>query len=333
VDNQPISNARVYLTAMTNSDISNSEGGYIFSGLLPGRYRIVVEADGYQRIEAYVDIEEGVDQVFERQLIIDEDVTGLSGTVQGYITDSTTGNPIENVSIDIFSGMRNLNEDDFLKTVTTGSTGEYQLELESGSYTAKITKDGYITQVVTITAVGDSSRDYSFVVSEALGESQARIVLDWGDQPRDLDSHLVKLDSNGNLLYHIAYDSKTAENGDNLDIDDVDGEGPETVTIQELDSNSTYIYYVHHYSGSKEIRTSNAQVSLNIGDKQYNFYPPNESGIYWKVFTIENGAIKGCTTNCMGDVESEVDGIMSYGSSNQADKFNEKELFKNLPQK
>ena len=64
-----------------------------------------------------------------------------------------------------------------------------------------------------------------------------------------MDSHLItpEIDS---LNYHISYSERGSSDSAPfvvLDVDDVDGFGPETITIKKLE-NGTYSYYVHQYS-------------------------------------------------------------------------------------
>lgn len=53
-----------------------------------------------------------------------------------------------------------------------------------------------------------------------------RVVLSWGEKPFDLDSHLIFPGG------HIYFDSKEGTDA-NLDVDDTDSYGPETVTISK----------------------------------------------------------------------------------------------------
>ena len=78
--------------------------------------------------------------------------------------------------------------------------------------------------------------------------TEFRIVLTWGETPRDLDSHLVGLDD-ANSVFHIAYYNKVERDTDgnviaSLDVDDVSSYGPETVTIVNARTDATYYYSV-----------------------------------------------------------------------------------------
>ena len=127
-----------------------------------------------------------------------------------------------------------------------------------------------------------------------------RIILSWGANISDLDSHLIKY-INDNLEYHIYYGDPYGTNGDNLDRDVTDRYGPETITIKEVNSHAKYIYFVYNYSNETDIKSSDANVKVLYVGKEQIFYPPSENGRYWKVFTIENGKIIPCTSNCMSN--------------------------------
>ena len=123
-----------------------------------------------------------------------------------------------------------------------------------------------------------------------------RIVLTWGSTPSDLDSHLYKKDSEGNVLFHTWYSSKnvyysSTEYEANLDVDDTTGYGPETSTVYVPDDDAIYEFHVHDYSNggsstSKEMSNSGAQVRLYSGDRLVSVFnvPTNTVGTLWHVF-------------------------------------------------
>jgi uncharacterized protein YfaP (DUF2135 family) len=74
---------------------------------------------------------------------------------------------------------------------------------------------------------------------------QARIVLTWGKEPKDLDSHTIvpSLAPNG-AICDVSWNSKVCNGGHvQLDLDATKGMGPETQTIKEFDAGQ-YVYYV-----------------------------------------------------------------------------------------
>ncbi|MCP4989265.1 MAG: hypothetical protein GY928_25370, partial [Colwellia sp.] len=126
-----------------------------------------------------------------------------------------------------------------------------------------------------------------------------RIVLMWGEKPKDLDSHLWFQDN------HVFYSEKkgTLPNmKSELDIDDTDSYGPETVTILNKYSNEIYYYSVHDYTNRKngssnELSSiSDARVyvyaSQEEGPMMKFHVPEGKTGNKWDVFYIDkNGEI------------------------------------------
>ena len=115
-----------------------------------------------------------------------------------------------------------------------------------------------------------------------------RIVLSWGSSPQDLDSHISYPNN------HICYHHKEGTDA-NLDVDDTDSFGPETITIEKRAQNQKYIYAIHNFSDRGEYNNdtlsniSNAKVFVYIGNtliKSYNV-PRQKQGTVWVVFMID----------------------------------------------
>lgn len=164
-----------------------------------------------------------------------------------------------------------------------------------------IKKSGYSTLVAKCPCSG-----MSYALSPTMkGLDSMRVVLGWGSSPTDLDSHMVYP---GN---HIFFNHKLGDNG-NLDVDDTDSFGPETITLTRRENGKPYIYAVHDFSDKHEPETNNlsrsdAKVFVYIGDSLVRTYyvPKNQSGNLWTVFKInENGAIE--------DINS-IKGVSVYG--------------------
>ena len=136
---------------------------------------------------------------------------------------------------------------------------------------------GFVTGRVTAVAVGGmtiGNQDISLSASTA--SSELRIVLTWGNQPAELDAHLVGPLS-GSGTFHVFYSDKgsvTAAPYAQLDLDDTSGYGPETITIRRLNPGK-YQYAVHGFternSGTSAVlaSSSRAQVSVYRGDTRH----------------------------------------------------------------
>ncbi|WP_201208798.1 tetratricopeptide repeat protein [Klebsiella michiganensis] len=152
-----------------------------------------------------------------------------------------------------------------------------------------IKKNGYSTLVAKCPCGG-----MSYALSPTMkGLDSMRVVLGWGSSPSDLDSHMVYP---GN---HIFFDHKLGDNG-NLDVDDTDSYGPETITLTRRENGKPYVYAVHDYSDksdpdTKNLSNSEAKVFVYVGESLVRTYyvPKDQSGNLWTVFKVnENGAIE-----------------------------------------
>ena len=152
-----------------------------------------------------------------------------------------------------------------------------------------IKKAGYSTLVVKCPCNG-----LTYALSPIMENLDGmRIVLNWGQSPEDLDSHLVFPNN------HIFYSSKTGDQS-NLDVDDTDSYGPETITIDQKKFGETYYYFVHDFSNkddsnTKSLSNSDAKVFVYVGQtltKTY-YVPKNQVGNIWNIFKINsNGEIE-----------------------------------------
>lgn len=206
------------------------------------------------------------------------------GSISGKVLDSLTAEGIYNAKVQIV---------DLNLSTTTNSDGSYSFNsVTPGTYGIVATKAGYYPSVQINANVisGATATDVNLVLSSILTSTdEYRIVLTWGENPRDLDSHLWI--PNGE---HCYYSNKTVS-GANLDVDDTSSYGPETITITEI-SSGTYTYAVKHYAGSGKITTSGATVKIYNDSGNIRTYEvdPNAScgdtGWYWTVFELDGSS-------------------------------------------
>lgn len=172
-------------------------------------------------------------------------------------------------------------------------SGNYSVELETGDYTFEVSASGYKKEYFNVYVSGaDQEKDFS--ISPSLAEGEIRIVLEWGATPSDLDSHLEGTTKNGDEV-SIYWMNPVATSGAKtiaqLDVDDRDGYGPETITLSEL--GGTYQYRVHRFSSSGSLAMSGAVVKVYSGSSEpITISVPSDCDEWWDVFTIENGEIK-----------------------------------------
>ncbi|MDE5936937.1 MAG: S8 family serine peptidase [Ruminococcus sp.] len=289
---------------------STSEDGS-FEIILPaGRYCLEFEKLLYLGTLVYYEaIPEETAYLGEITLFNESWTDSIFQTVYGQVSDAMNGNAIAGATVKFRGGWNNTTgsyESNLLgdKVATTDSTGNYSMALQVGAYTAEISKDGYITSYVNVISSPNAIIHFS-TITPILDEDEYRIILTWGDSPRDLDSHLIgSVDGNS---YEVYYGSKTfSYNGEiiaSLDHDDTTSYGPETITLTWKENSGNCSYYVYDYtnggnSNSMALTYSSAKVVVYKGNsliKSYNV-PIGYNGTRWNVFTISNGVLTTVNT-------------------------------------
>lgn len=222
------------------------------------------------------------------------------GTVEGSVVDATTGNILEDVTVNFRQG-ENAKDGDPVVTTSSNASGDISLDLPEDTYTMEFSKEGYTIEYMTVTITQGNTEDIGVkALSPTLGEGEWRIVLEWGDEPADLDAHLQT------ASWHVWFSNPQATGSDgtevNLDVDEREGNGPETITVSQMNPDEKYEFFVHDYSngtveGSDALGKSEAVVKLYLSNgemMQYNV--PSGTGTVWNVFNIENGEVKEINT-------------------------------------
>ena len=198
-----------------------------------------------------------------------------------------------------------------VRSARANNEGEYDVTLPEGEYTVELSATGYVDDRLTFYQSYDGRVEQVFAMSAKLKAGQMRIVLQWGENPSDLDSHLFGEGSNNTYLhvfYSDMYGYSDNYNSDgsrellaNLDVDDTSSYGPETITIYDL--NTSYIYAVYDYSSGGSLNSSMlAESGATIKVYTYGssspktFTLPSGNGTWWHVFRIDNGVITPINT-------------------------------------
>jgi len=205
--------------------------------------------------------------------------TGGSSTIDGVVSDATSGNPIASATVKL------IKNGSTISTKTTSSTGSYSFtSVVNGTYSVEASKTGYVTDSKPVVTSGNQNYNINFSLSPNSQNIDYRVVLTWGIAPVDLDAHLIK------GSYHIYFQSMGAQNSPPytvLDVDDRSSYGPETITI--YNQNSDYCkYFIHNFSGESDIKLSSAIVKVYSGTTLLGTYsvPSSGTGTYWYVFDI-----------------------------------------------
>lgn len=212
-------------------------------------------------------------------------------TVDGKLTlrffDANTGDPVSDAKITI-EGVGNF---------TSDLSGKVLFDKQKdGKYTFQFIKKGYVSANYEFEIITETLFFNRYSVCPITELGALRIVLDWDKSPADLDLHLVKEGS-----YHISYHNSitTSDGSAQLDRDDQNGYGPETITINRTDNNAIYTCYVFDFTN----RTKNHSFNLSRSKavvRVYNnnvltdtFYIPRDvAGNKWSVFQIRLGGVE-----------------------------------------
>ena len=222
---------------------------------------------------------------------------------------------------------------------TTNASGVAAFtQLPSGPVSVYVSVNGYTPAVRTVQLACTAptpvamSLSPTAIGSGAIAAGQFRVILNWGENPSDLDSHLTG-PGTGTDRWHVYYSDQSAGGVCALDVDDTSSFGPETVTCPATNAGAAalkpgvYRYSVHHYSGTSTIGTSGANVRLEVGNGAvYTYAPPalawrGEDDV-WTVFEITvgaNGTLSVAPVNTLGSSSSS--GVRSVPGSGAAAQF------------
>ena len=200
-------------------------------------------------------------------------------TITGQITNSQTGNGLANATLSFCEPFTHGANSSTVNprvvfTVTTNATGQYNTTTAVvGTYTLMVQATGFFTVYYDnfVVSSGVLTTIPPITIVQTLANSVFRIVLTWGVNPSDLDSHLTGPTASSNTRFHIYYSNDTYNPSNAvpiviLDVDDTNSYGPETTTINTF-QNGLYRFSVHNYSdqstnGGSEIKSSPAKVDV-----------------------------------------------------------------------
>lgn len=219
------------------------------------------------------------------------------------------------------------------RTQTTNTSGVASFtQLPPGETSIRVDANNYngVTQATTLSCPQNNSVGVALSPNTGTGSlvpGQFRVVLSWGENPRDIDSHITGPSDTG-ARWHVYYSSRTSGGICNLDTDDTTSYGPETITCNGNQLRpGVYRYSVHHYAGTGNIGSSSANVRLETADGLvFNYAPPTGaytgSGDVWTVFEVTvntNGSVSLAPVNTIANsvssssVARAAPGTVRYG--------------------
>ncbi len=305
----PIDGATVTLFNSSAAQLAQSasapDGSYTLVAPAGSNYSATFTMTGFMPATYYGISAGGVVTSLEAVRLIPETASG-PGNASGIVKNAFNGDPIDGLTVRLRSGINNTTGAlTGLSTLTAGG-GAYSFSaLAGGYYTAEVSGSGFTTAFFNIISVGgQDSANQNGSITPVLTGTGIRIILDWGDAPRDVDSHLTGPIS-GTTRFHVYYSSKVYQSGDTtvavLDVDDRDGFGPETITLSRT-SGGVYRYSVYDFTNgsltsSTALADSRARVRVYQGASLIATYNvPNHPGTLWKVFEMSGSTITAKNT-------------------------------------
>lgn len=179
-----------------------------------------------------------------------------------------------------------------------GTQGAVLSELEPGNHKIELNATGFCPASKDVKVERGKITEVTLPMSPELSRNElARVILSWGKNPNDLDSHVFLPKSSSLKSRHVYYSNKKAsfKNGAKaaeLDVDDTSSYGPETVTISNK-LKGTYQYAIYLYAGKGTLGRSQATVELvkNGCEKEKFSVPTSCNKKWWHVFNIKyNGS-------------------------------------------
>lgn len=319
---------------LVTSGQTESDGSYYLEVSNGIGYHILFEKDGFIAVDyEEVTIPANQTKVLEPVMQIDDNYSGL-GSIQGTISDALTGDGVDDVMIEVREGINNTTGS-VLANSYTNQSGNYEIGgLEAGNYTIAASKSNYNSVNFSVYVIGgETTSNQNGTITPILDENEVRFVLSWGEYPTDLDSHLTGPMEDSDERLHVFYHNSdyyyNSELYVNLDRDDTDSYGPETITIYNQ-TDGTYRYSVHDYSNryanySMELANSEAYIKVFKGNELIeSFFVPNQEGTLWTVCEVIGNSV-----NPINEVtyESNPGDVTRKGNKTDA------EHMRNLPNK
>ena len=281
------------------------DGQFTISGLQYGKYIITVSKDGFYTTTRTFELRNSSCLTLDSICLIEDSYSG-TGTASGVVVDAADKNGVGGLTLRLRKGLgfvtSGTNTNEIVAETITEADGRYVFKnIACGQYTLEVvderegvaSKDRYVMVSRNTIVFGDDiNTHYDITVSNKLDSGSVRIVLEWNEDPHDLDSHLLyDLEERLEINYYYRTYEKDGKTCLNLDVDERLGYGPETITIYE-DVSDTYVYYVYRYFGRGTISTSGAKVSVYFGQAMYPkyiFYAPTDgTGDCWTVFSYDS---------------------------------------------
>jgi len=342
-----------FTNAHHNTTVQTVSGSYSVVLDFGRTYDVSISAAGYDTVTFSNLSTFEITNISTQLVPLIPDTVDGTGTVNGSVIDARTGDAVIGVTLEFREGLNN-RSGTVVASTTTDSVGTYDIStIETGNYTIAYKAEGYNVRYVDAIVLGGYSRTFNTqlvrenIANENSAGSLATIVLEWGANPSDLDSHLTGPNENATSVndrfrlyysntrittsafsYATEFDASqpclTEGVVASLDLDDTSSYGPETTTVCQ-GYEGTYKFYVHHFSGSGSIASSPTKVTVTtMHGATFSWTAPSSVTTNdWHVFDIDN----------FGNVVPVNSYLLNGESRQSASLIDESDIFDNLPAK
>lgn len=310
------------LSARTDSD-----GNYYFSTVPIGNYCLIAKKDGFKTAIQRFTVSDSSGETFSNEvlyLLNSSRADSGSAVINGTVKNATNVKPVAGLTVNLYRHKGNTIGTP-VATTTSDAEGLFQFTgLQADQYTIQVAGgEDYISSRKNACVTADSTQDLDMLVSPKLSGNGVRFVLTWGNYesgaPEDLDAHLVGPTTDGSK-FEVYYSSKIYGENDKvfaqLDVDDMEYEGPETITLENT-IDGIYTFYVDNYSKSPTFATSQAQVNVYKGSELVSTYnaPSGTAKDIWKVCTYNSvsGRVRGINKYISESEYDEENGYLQHG--------------------
>lgn len=258
-------------------------------------------------------------------VLVSTEESTVGSTLSGKVSNAIDGSPIEGALVQV-AGLQAYTDAsgnysianvppgsltaNFMGTPTSGiSPLNVQFSDLSTSNTQLVTCSAtdFITYQNTQVSIPENQEvQLDISLSPVLSGQEMRFIVNWGADPRDLDSHMrtPEIEGSAHHIYYSNQGSSTSNPYVALDHDVTQGYGPETTTIYQF-FNGVYHFYIYKFAGSGEISTSGAVVQIyNQNGLIYTLQAPAAgTGDFWYVGTIDGASQSLNIINTIQDTE------------------------------
>lgn len=215
--------------------------------------------------------------------------TGFSG----YVVSAVDGKGVMGAQLILVS----LDSGSVVQEVTSESDGSYAFDkVPDGDYVVQIKAESFQEDSFKITLdAREDNTDKNFAISPLLAEGEIRFVLSWEASPQDLDAYLKGDASDGSEVFVSYYNrqsyNKSGEVTAELDTDERNGYGPETITLKDV--GGSYEMTVVDYLATGTVAGTDATVRIYTSDSApIEVTVPDDVSNFWHVCKVENGKVE-----------------------------------------